>query len=582
MRLLNKISKKIKWPTLKTRLWWILGYARKYWKQMLLYVLLGLSGTALTFVSALVSKNLVDIVTGHDTGQVVSTFVTMICMTLASTLIGQISSYFSTMVSLKVENNIKADIFEKIMVSDWEELGRFRTGDLLVRWSGDSSSLASGILNYIPNMIVFFVKFVIAFCMMAYYDISFAFISLVGIPFTFLISRKLTQRMRKSNARSMTMNSRISSFNQEAFSNIQTIKAFDLIKSYIDELKEIQEDQVKIRLSYQRISIITSILMVSVGLLVSYTSYGWGIYRVWSGVITYGTMTMFLTLSSTLSGSLNNLLTLIPSGIPLAGAASRLMEIENLHEEDFSGRDEVKKYFEEHGKGGLGIKIDDVKYTYKNGNEVYDGVSLYADPNEVVALIGPSGEGKTTMLRLLLALIRPAEGSAVVYGINADPFPLTSSVRQLISYVPQGNTMFSGTIADNMRKVKKDATDDEIIDALKTACAWKFVEKLPNGINSEIKERGGGFSEGQAQRLSIARAILRRSPILLLDEATSALDPETSKQLLKNITEDKYPRTCILTTHRPAMLKGCDRVYRIADKHCHELSKEEIREVINS
>ena len=143
MRLLNKISKKIKWPSLKDRLWWILGFARRYWKEMVLYVLLGLSGTALTFISALVSKNLVDIVTGHDTGQVVSTFITMICMTLATTLIGQISSYFSTMVSLKVENNIKAQIFEKIMVSDWEELSRFRTGDLLVRWSGDSSSLAS-------------------------------------------------------------------------------------------------------------------------------------------------------------------------------------------------------------------------------------------------------------------------------------------------------------------------------------------------------------------------------------------------------------------------------------------------------
>ena len=167
-------------------------------------------------------------------------------------------------------------------------------------------------------------------------------------------------------------------------------------------------------------------------------------------------------------------------------------------------------------------------------------------------------------------------------GEDGNKMKLTASVRQIISYVPQGNTMFSGTIAENMRNVKEDATDEEIIDALKSACAWEFVEKLPEGINSPIMERGGGFSEGQAQRLSIARAFLRCSPVLLLDEATSALDPETAKQLLKNITEDKYPRTCILTTHRPSMLRGCDRVYRIADKHCHELTKEEILEVINS
>ena len=145
-----------------------------------------------------------------------------------------------------------------------------------------------------------------------------------------------------------------------------------------------------------------------------------------------------------------------------------------------------------------------------------------------------------------------------------------------MSYVPQGNTMFSGTIAENMRNVKEDATDDEIIEALKAACAWKFVQKLPDGINSEIKERGGGFSEGQAQRLSIARAILRRSPILLLDEATSALDAETERQVLQNIMQDEYPRTCIVTTHRPTVLKSCTRVYQISELKCRQLDQEEI------
>ena len=184
------------------------------------------------------------------------------------------------------------------------------------------------------------------------------------------------------------------------------------------------------------------------------------------------------------------------------------------------------------------------------------------------------------MLRLLLALVLPQGGQVrVVAGEGGQDMQLSASVRQLISYVPQGNTMFSGTIAENMRNVKEDATDEEIIEALKTACAWKFVQKLPDGINSEIKERGGGFSEGQAQRLSIARAILRQSPILLLDEATSALDAATEKQVLQNIMQDRYPRTCIVTTHRPTVLKVCTRVYQIGEQKCRILEKKEIEEL---
>ena len=228
--------------------------------------------------------------------------------------------------------------------------------------------------------------------------------------------------------------------------------------------------------------------------------------------------------------------------------------------------------------------MQDLSYTYHNGTSVFANASMEAYPHEIVALVGPSGEGKTTMLRLILSLLCPQSGEGTLSSISADgsseSLPLTASARKLFSYVPQGNTMFSGTIAENMRNVKQDATDEEIIEALKLACAWDFVEKLPDGIESVIKERGGGFSEGQAQRLSIARALLRKSPILLLDEATSALDVATERKVLRNIMQDTYPRTCIVTTHRPTVLNICTRVYAIRDKRCEALGDDEIQKMV--
>ena len=336
------------------------------------------------------------------------------------------------------------------------------------------------------------------------------------------------------------------------------------------------------RLEFQRMSILTSILMSVIGFIVSYSCYGWGIYRVWSGVISYGTMTMFLSLSGTLTSSVNSLASLVPSAVSLTISAGRLMDIVEMPQEDYSHDSEVAAFEKKYKSTGMGLLVDQVGYTYHTGTTVFEHASMEAHPHEVIALVGPSGEGKTTMLRLILALLRPQEGSIWVCENQnrGEKIELSASARRLFSYVPQGNTMFSGTIAENLRTVKPDATDEELIEALKLACAWDFVEKLPNGINSAVKERGGGFSEGQAQRLSIARALLRKSPILLLDEATSALDVATERRVIKNIMADTYPRTCIVTTHRPTVLAICARVYAIRDKSCKVLTEQEIEKMI--
>ena len=560
---------------------WILQYARRYWKAMVIYTLLGLTGTAVSLISSLISKDLVDIITGHQTGKLLGTFAAMIGFSIGNILIAQASAYASTRISMKVDAEIKNDIFAKMMVTDWESLMAYHTGDLVTRWSADASNISSGILNWIPNLIIYTVRFISSFAIVVYYDPTFAIFALLGIPFSTLLSRPLLKRMKKNNERSAAMNAKLYGFNQEAFSNIQTIKAFDLISYYVDRLKKLQSEYITMRLDFQKMSMATSILMSLIGFVVSYSCYGWGIYRVWSGVISYGTMTMFLSLSGTLTSAVNSLVGLVPTAISLTISAGRLMDIVQMPQEDFTADREVERFEKKYQNVGIGLKLQDISYSYVSGTQVFCHAALEAWPSEIVALVGPSGEGKTTMLRLLLALLVPKEGDAFVCAGGTqkekmEKLPLSPSARKLFSYVPQGNTMFSGTIAENMRNVKQDATEEEIIEALKLACAWEFVEKLPLGIYSEVKERGGGFSEGQAQRLSIARALLRKAPILLLDEATSALDVTTERRVLRNIMADTRRRTCIVTTHRPTVLNICSRVYGIRNKRCEVLTREEI------
>ena len=542
---------------------WIYEYARKYWKQMIFYTMLGLSGTGISLISSLISRDMVDIITGKQTGLLVRTFCLYIGFSIGNMLISQVTSYFSNKISISVDNDIKADIFDKMLVTDLEAIQKYHTGDLLTRWNSDASNISNGILSWIPNLIIYTVRFVSTFALVFYNDPMFALLAMLGMPVSMLMSRRILKRMKGNNERSAAMNAKMSGFNQEAFSNIQTIKAFDLVRLYGERLRGLQKEYLDMKLEFQKMAMATSILLSVVGLAVSYSCYGFGIYRVWSGAISYGTMTMFLSLSGSLTGTLNQLVSLMPK-------------------EDYSDEEHVEKFYEENREDGISLCLSEMSYTYHNGTNVFTQADFEAHPHEIVALVGPSGEGKTTLLRIMLALLHIQSGDEDLVGAKTgEVLGITPAARRLFSYVPQGNTMFSGTIAENMRNVRPDATDEEIKEVLIASCAWEFVQKLPDGIHSRVGERGVGFSEGQAQRLSIARALLRRAPILLLDEATSALDVATERRVLKNIMRTDEPRTCIVTTHRPTVLSVCRRVYGIREQKCVVLTAEEVQKMMD-
>ena len=308
------------------------------------------------------------------------------------------------------------------------------------------------------------------------------------------------------------------------------------------------------------------------GSMVSMATFGYCLYRLWTeSSFTYGTMTLFLQQSNGLSKAFNSLVGIIPNFMNGSLSAHRIRELVELPKEKHLPDD---NHVAAQADAGLTVEIDRFAFGYREGETVLESDCFTAKPGEIVAVVGASGEGKTTLLRLLLALIYPQVGSAVLRGADGTTLPLNAETRKLIAYVPQGNTVLSGTIAENLRMGNADATEEEMREALSLACALEFVEKLPNGLETELGRRGKGLSEGQSQRVAIARALLRDAPILLLDEATSALDVATERRVLKNLMTQTPNKTCIITTHRPSVLNLCSRIYRVEQHRVFELDPE--------
>ena len=397
-------------------------------------------------------------------------------------------------------------------------------------------------------------------------------LAFASAPVMLLMSKFLIGKQREYGKKVKEMSSKLMTFEVETFYNFDTIKSFGISTLYGQKMREWQEKFKNISLEYNMFSIKTGVFMSIMGMIVQYAAFGYCLFLLWTRRITYGTMTLFLQQRSNLSSAFNNVVSIIPSFLNSSISAHRIRELVELPKEvHIPESSELDAFIED----GFSVRMTDVNFSYMEDQRVITDSAFVAKPGEIVALVGPSGEGKTTMIRLILGLIRPDSGQTFLTASNGQTVEMNVETRHLFAYVPQGNTILSGTIAENMRMVREDATDKEIIEALKISCAWDFVKNIPDTINAKIGERGRGFSEGQAQRIAIARAVLRDAPILLLDEATSALDVTTERRVLKNIVRQKPNKTCIVTTHRPSVLNMCQRVYRVMETRVTELSKEE-------
>lgn len=585
MNFIKKVIRKIKEGMLQ-EMWeetkWMYQYAKRYKVAILLYIILGVVGTGMGLGGSVASKYLIDAVTGVDKRNIGSIVFLIIAMAVLGVVIKAVSSRITAKISVKVNNEIQREVYDKIMTTDWLSMTKFHSGDLLNRLNSDVGTVSNSVLGWVPSLITKLAQFLGALAIILYYDPTMAALALLSAPVMIIFSKMLMTKMRFYNKRTREVSSDVMSFNEESFQNIQSIKSFDLIGLFSKRLINMQDKYKDVYMDYNKFSIYTSSFMSLVGMMVSYSCFGWGVYRLWSGAITYGTMTLFLQLSGSLTSTFSALVGLVPSAISATTSAGRLMAFFDLPHEEKIDDDKVQIMEKRSLKKGLSVELKDVMYNYDENKVVFEGANVKANPGEIVALVGPSGEGKTTMVRLLLGLVNIKKGTAVVRDVFGMECNISANTRRFFAYVPQGNTIFSGTIGDNMKMVKEDASDEEIVKALRAACAWDFVKQLPDGLESKVGERGGGFSEGQAQRLSIARALLRRSPILLLDEATSALDVYTEREVLRSIMDMGYARTCIVTTHRPSVLGMCDRVYKIDRSRVEEIDNVEVERLIKN
>ena len=552
---------------------WIFGYSKKYRWIVVFYAITGILGSTMSIGTAYIGRIMINIIVEKQQDKLWILIAAMIGSLILSLVLSSVNSYISARISIYVNNDIQADIFERIMDARWKELSSYPSGDLLNRFNGDVGTIASNAIGWIPNLLVNIYSFIVTFIVLWRMDIGMAIIAFVSAPFLLGLSRYILRKMKEYRKRVLELNSKMMSFEVETFYNFEMIKSFGIFGYYKRKLKGWQQKYKEYNLDFNKFQIKSNILLTIVSTIVSTTAFAYCLYRLWNGQILYGDMTFFLQQRSALSSRFNSLVGTIPGMINSAVSAHRVRELIDLPREDHDP-DRVT-YLEERTGEGIKVHVNDVTFGYDERTNVYEHTDLHVSSGEIVAIMAESGGGKTTLIRLLLGMLEPNSGNVTLQSGSGEEFPVNSDLRRFFAYVPQGNTMFSGTIAENMRMVNEEATDEEVIEALKTACAWEFIKQLPEGINSTLGERGRGLSEGQAQRISIARALLRGAPILLLDEATSALDRETEEQVLHNIMSSHPDRLMILSTHRPAALRLCNRIYKISGGKISETTIED-------
>ena len=533
---------------------WLMQEGKGTLRYMAGFLVISLIGMGFSLVSPYISKLVVDAVSGanpHFSWK-------LILLMLASSLLGLAfsagSKIFSSYVNEKFAFSVRAKMFDRTQRGKWLNISKFHSGDMMVRLVTDVGTITSNILTLLPDLIVSFAQLLIILFIVFSYDPLLALIGLIAGPAGILITlvfRRATMRLQNEIRQS---DSEYYTFFQENLSNVGVVKSFQLEDRNNSMFEGFRKRRMKTVMSRTYISIFSSIASRLVFLTAYILAFSRCASLLEQRLITYGTMTMFLTQVSQIQGAVRSVGGILPTLFTTVVSTRRVREITEQGSEDLSGSQEGCP--EE-----VGIRAEHLSFTYED-RRVLNDISFRIRPGAHVGVIGPSGVGKTTLIRLMLALTEPEEGTLEYFYPDGSSEQASPKSRRLLSYVPQGNTLLTGTLRKNLQTGNPDATEEMMWKALEQAGAADFVRRNPKGLDLSVTERSGGVSAGQAQRICIARALMRDKPVLIFDEATSALDEKTERGIFENLITG-IDKTCFIITHRSSMLRYCDTILEI-------------------
>ena len=558
-----KLSNIFKIPKTKYTAKEILKWLWVAWKgnrlQASLNALIGLLGVVVSLSSVWAVQHAIDVASHEAKGEIITAVLLMGVLILCDFALNITSVWIRNLLGIKAQNRMQQKLLDRILRSEWKGKESHHSGDVLNRLEIDVANVVNFLTEIIPNSLSTLALFLGAFFYLFAMDWRLAIVIVIMIPIFVVFSKIYMRQMRHLTSEVRNSDSKVQSILQETIQHRMLIKTLEGDSEAVNRLEGTQSvlrNNIVRRTKFSVFSYLVLNLGFSIGYLIA---FGWAAIRLSAGTLTFGGMTAFLQLVNRIQSPARQLTRLVPSFVSVFTAAERLMELEEDPLED-QGDSIVMD-------SPCGVRFKNVTFAYEYSEDnVIEHLNYDFYPGSCTAILGETGSGKTTLVRIILALLKPMNGMVEIYN-KLENKQLSPLLRTNFVYVPQGNTLMSGTIRDNLRLGKITATDEEMKKALKQSCA-EFVFDLPNGLETECTEQGGGLSEGQAQRISIARALLRNRSIMLFDEATSALDPETERQLLKNLLE-KHDKTIIFITHRPAVVEYCDQTLTIEKQQPH-------------
>ena len=555
----NKEKRKFKKSDIST-LKWIYSICKSERFKVYILILTNSLHGILTIVFAGFSKKIIDAATIDKSFERVVYYALMFLgVIIFQMVLTLISRSTSERCKAKIEWLLKQYMLKTIMKKDYASVSKYHTGELQNRMFNDVTVISDGFTTILPSVLFFLVKLISAFAYLVVIDRIFAVVFLVGGVAVFLCTQVFRKTLKRLHKDVQQTEGKTRSFIQEAVTSLLVVKSFSVEKKIADTADDLQADNYKAKMKRRFFGIAANAGISFVFSLGYVFALAFGAYRLLHGV-SYGTITAMLQLVNQIQSPFAALSGVMPKYFSLVASAERLMEIDSLSDET-SENNVISNPLETYEKLNS-INFNNISFSYDR-DVILDNTSLKVNKGDFIAIMGISGIGKSTLLKLLLGVFKVSRGN-IEFELDDEKIEVDNKTRKMFSYVPQGNFLLSGTIRENITFINDDVTDEEIEEAIRISCADAFISELPDGLETVIGERGIGLSEGQLQRLAIARSLLSKAPVILLDEATSALDEETEKRFLTNL-KMLDNKTCIIVSHKKAALEICNKYVQIID-----------------